>query len=83
MLSFLSDLGNYEKIKWGEYEMFSWSDGSGGPYLGYTSAVWDRCRRGIGGPATEDSSFSFLATLVALHLTPVSKWVSGQSFELA
>ena len=26
---------------------------------------------------------SFLATLVALHLTPVSQWVSGQSFELA
>ena len=25
----------------------------------------------------------FLATLVALHLTPVSKWVSGQSFKLA
>ena len=26
---------------------------------------------------------SFLATPVALHLTPDSKWVSGQSFELA
>ena len=25
----------------------------------------------------------FLATLVALHFTPVSKWDSGQSFELA
>ena len=25
----------------------------------------------------------FLATLVALHLTPVSKWASGQIFELA
>ena len=25
----------------------------------------------------------FLATLVALHFTPVSEWVSGQSFELA
>ena len=25
----------------------------------------------------------FLATLVALHFTPVSKWVSGQSFGLA
>ena len=25
----------------------------------------------------------FLATLVALHLIPVSKWVSGQSFKLA
>ena len=29
------------------------------------------------------STVDFLATLVALHLTPVSKWVSGQSFELA
>ena len=25
----------------------------------------------------------FLATLVALHFTPVSEWVSGQSFGLA
>ena len=39
--------------------------------------------RTVGELRCEISVFSFLATLVALHFTPVSEWVSGQSFGLA
>ena len=38
---------------------------------------------GVGMCVCVGGHFCFLATLVALHFTPVSKWVSEQSFGLA